>query len=65
MPSGECPIRYIDAEDIRNVLFTCERASEIWRNLGLNNTIEKMHKINAQLPYMHGISAAIMIEIQH
>ena len=38
--SGKCPICSLDAEDIRHIMFSCPRAKEVWRSLGILHIIE-------------------------
>jgi hypothetical protein len=39
--SGQCPLCEVGAEDIKHVLFQCNRAKTIWCQLGLAELIEK------------------------
>jgi ribonuclease HI len=38
--SGECPVCHQGAEDILHLIFTCNRAKEVWRALGLRHVVE-------------------------
>jgi hypothetical protein len=44
--SGECTICHIGAEDIHHLLFTCEKAHEIWRQLGLSQVMEDAQSVD-------------------
>jgi hypothetical protein len=44
--SGECTICHIGAEDIHHLLFTCETAHEIWRQLGLSQVMEDAQSVD-------------------
>ena len=37
----QCPICMGGAEDMRHLMFTCQRAKEVWRSLGLWEIIDK------------------------
>lgn len=37
--SGQCPVCKGGAEDLRHLMFTCVRAKEVWKALGLQETI--------------------------
>ena len=39
--TGQCPICHIGFEDAQHCLFTCERAMNIWSELGLKEEIHK------------------------
>ena len=38
--SGQCPICSGAAEDIKHLIFSCPRAEEVWRSLGILHIIE-------------------------
>jgi hypothetical protein len=37
--SGQCPLCSLHAEDILHMMFGCQRATSIWRGLGLENLV--------------------------
>jgi hypothetical protein len=37
----ECPVCRRGAEDMRHLLFTCDRATEVWRSMGLSDYIKQ------------------------
>ena len=39
--SAECPICRSGPEDILHLLFTCTRARQVWKALGLNTVIDQ------------------------
>lgn len=41
--SGQCPICETHAEDVEHMLIKCSRANQIWRHLGLHETIDSPH----------------------
>jgi len=43
---GSCPASQEGCEDIKHVLFTCNRAKEIWRLLGVTNDIQNLLQVD-------------------
>jgi len=43
---GSCPACQEGCEDIKHVLFTCNRAKEIWRLLGVTNDIQNLLQVD-------------------
>jgi ribonuclease HI len=43
--SGQCPLCEIGAEDIKHMLFTCDKAKEVWRALGLGTLIREAARL--------------------
>ena len=44
--SSSCPACHEGCEDIKHVLFTCSRAKEIWRILGVANEIQNLLRVD-------------------
>jgi len=44
--SSSCPSCHEGCEDIKHVLFTCNRAKEIWRLLGVTNNIQNLLQVD-------------------
>jgi hypothetical protein len=39
--SGQCPVRAQGAEDVKHLIFTCNRARDVWEALGVKKTIQE------------------------
>ena len=40
--SGGCPVCQAGAEDIKYMIFTCKRARQVWRSLGIEEKIQRL-----------------------
>lgn len=46
-PSGQCPVCEKGAGDVMHVIFKCERATEVWKALGIWNLIEEAFLVDS------------------
>jgi ribonuclease HI len=44
--SGQCPLCEIAAEDIKHMLFTCDKAREVWQALGLEHVVREAARVD-------------------
>ena len=40
--AGGCPLCQNGAEDIKHMIFTCDRAKQVWRSLGVEEKIQRL-----------------------
>uniref|UniRef100_A0A8R7QFL0 Reverse transcriptase zinc-binding domain-containing protein n=1 Tax=Triticum urartu TaxID=4572 RepID=A0A8R7QFL0_TRIUA len=45
-PTGQCLIYTKGAEDIKHLMFTCYRAKQVWRALGILDIVEEVTRID-------------------
>ena len=44
--SGDCPVCQQGVEDVKHLIFTCDRMKAVWRSMGLGGKIQQLTDID-------------------